>query len=366
MTTDARARIRLNALQHNLAHVQQLATGCKVMAAIKGNAYGHGLTTVAEQFAAADSLAIARLNEAEALRRHGITARLVLLGGVSDARELKRAIACDVEWVLHNPAQIELLNHCADRPQSIWLKIDSGMHRLGVDPALAAGLIDQLQSNPAVRTLGLMTHLATADDPSDPLNDVQESVFRSLCEGFAGDVSIANSPALFGEGSGSGDSRVWCNDGDVWVRPGIALYGISPFPGRRGTDLGLQPVMQFETRLIDVKPVRAGERVGYGGRWQASTDTTIGIIAAGYGDGYSRFLPSGTPVLINGRRAPLAGTVSMDLAAVDLGPDATDRCGDAVTLWGDGLPVEEIAEQAGTIGYQLVTGVLHREAPVPE
>ena len=177
-----------------------------------------------------------------------------------------------------------------------------------------------------------------------------------MTTGFDGDTSIASSPGLFGwpEMAKTG----------VWARPGIALYGISPFDNATGEDLGLRPVMRLESRLIAVKPIKAGEKVGYGGCWEATEDSVIGIVAAGYADGYSRFLPSGTPVVVNDRRVPLAGRVSMDMIAVDLGPEASDRYGDPVLLWGDGLPVEEIANHAGTIPYQLVCGVLNREPSV--
>jgi alanine racemase len=200
----------------------------------------------------------------------------------------------------------------------------------------------------------LMTHLACADDRRDARTDQQVARFRELLASFDGQISVANSPGLLGwpdsicAGVDPGRSSVRC---------GIALYGISPFPGTTGADFGLRPAMHFEAGLIAVKKVRAGENVGYGAAWQARSDTVIGIVSAGYGDGYTRFLPSGTPVLVNGRRATIAGRVSMDMTAVDLGPDAAERVGDSVTLWGDGLPVEEVAASAGTIPYTLVCGV---------
>lgn len=364
MTRGARAYISPSALSHNLELIRQKAPASRVLAAIKGNAYGHGLITAARALAAADGFAVARLSEAEALRAAGITAPLVLLAGVSNAEELHGARTLDCEIVVHSHAQLPLLENAAGGRLRVWLKIDTGMHRLGFQPAEMPAVQSRLRACASVHELRLMTHLACADDPGEALTSAQVERFQRLCNGFEGDISIANSPALFSLEATRADSSFWGNSGNTWVRPGVSLYGISPFAKGSGADLGLRPAMSFESRLIDVRPLPAGQRVGYGGRWVAPQDTVIGIIAAGYADGYTRFLPSGTPVLINGRRAPLAGTISMDLAVVDLGAGATDQVGDRVLLWGAQLPVEDIARAAGTIPYQLVTGVMHREAPV--
>ncbi|MGB5352877.1 MAG: alanine racemase [Woeseia sp.] len=363
MTRGARARILPDALRHNLAVVRQRAPNCRIMAAIKGNAYGHGLLTAAHSFSDADSLAVARLTEAASLREAGVDKPLVLLPGVMNAAELQQSAELNCEIVVHSHAQLPLLEACAANAFIVWLKIDTGMHRLGFDAGEVAGIISRLQQIKAVREIRLMTHLASADEPQNIATRQQAEQFRSLARGFAGAISIANSAAIFSDEFPGRDPAFWGHDGDTWLRPGIALYGISPFVGQCGADLGLQAAMEFESRLLAVKPLRAGARVGYGGHWQTARDTTLGIIAAGYGDGYSRFLPTGTPVLVNGRRVALVGTVSMDLAAVDLGPAATDRVGDPVVLWGAQLPVEEVAGHAGTIAYQLVTGVMHREEP---
>lgn len=201
-----------------------------------------------------------------------------------------------------------------------------------------------------------MTHLANADDREDNKTVEQLNLFREVSETFDGDISVLNSAALLG-----GDDWSLKAAADTWIRPGIALFGISPYAESSAADLGLHPVMQFESRLIAVKTIGAGEAVGYGGVWEAVEDSVIGIVSAGYGDGYPRQLPSGTPVLVNDRRVPLVGRVSMDMIAVDLGSDASDKFGDRVVLWGNSLAVEEIAAYAGTIPYQLVTGVLNRE-----
>lgn len=363
MTRGARAHILPDALQHNLAEIRRRAPHCRVMAAIKGNAYGHGLLTAARCFAGADSLAVARLSEAGTLREAGINKPLVLLPGIMTYAELEQAAALGCEIVIHSRAQLPLLQRFHSRRLVVWLKIDTGMHRLGFAVNDAAAVLAELVHIACVAEVRLMTHLANADDPAHPGTDEQRVAFRRLTSGFNGAISVANSAAIFNERFTASDANYWGHKGDTWVRPGIALYGISPFADRCGSDFGLQPAMEFETRLLDVKPVKAGASVGYGGHWSAAHDSQLGIIAAGYGDGYSRFLPSGTPVLVNGRRVALAGTVSMDLAAVDLGPDATDKVGDPVLLWGAGLPVEEVARHARTIAYQLVTGVMHREDP---
>ena len=227
------------------------------------------------------------------------------------------------------------------------------MNRLGFDPDDAAALIDRLQGLESVAELRLMSHLASADDRGNAATTAQLERFSRVIEGFAGAVSVANSAGAL----------AWpALPGDVWIRPGILLFGLSPFDDQTGIDLGLQPVMQFEARLIATKPLAEGALVGYKGTYQASADSVIGIISAGYGDGYTRHFKTGTPVLINGRRVPLIGNVSMDMIAVDLGPESTDRVGDLAVLWGDGLPIEEVAPWADAIPYDLVCGVMNREA----
>ena len=206
-----------------------------------------------------------------------------------------------------------------------------------------------------------MTHFANADDIKDVRTRIQLAEFECFVSQFAGDVSVANSPGILGWADELATFAEHRKNGGLWVRPGLSLYGISPFADRCGADLGLQPAMRFESKLIAVKPLAAGGLVGYGGTWKAERDTMLGIVAAGYGDGYSRFIPAGSPIIVNDRRVSIAGRVSMDLTAVDLGPGATDQVGDPVLLWGDELPVEEVARHAGTIPYQLLCGISNRE-----
>lgn len=358
MSFGARIRIRLGALQHNFSLLKDTAGGARICAVIKANAFGHGLLAVARGLPETDSFAVARLSEARMLRDNGIEKPVVLLAGVMTADDLRVALQLDCELVVHNRQQLELLDASGPGAATVWLKVDTGMHRLGIDPSEVAGYLKRLRSCRAVREVRLMSHLANADNTADPMTTRQLHSFNRVAADFAGDISVANSAAILGWreacGLASDTSR-------TWVRPGIALYGISPFPKYRGADLGLRPVMQFESHLIAVKPVGKGDAVGYGGTWKAHQDTIIGIVSAGYGDGYPRFLPSGTPIVVNGRRAPLVGIVSMDMLAIDLGPDAVDKPGDTVVLWGDELPAEEVAACAGTIAYQLICGVTHRE-----
>ena len=361
MSFGARALIRLGALEHNLGVLRGVATDARVMAVIKANAYGHGLVPVARHLEAADSLAVARLPEALLLRESGIDKPIVLLAGVSTEEELRVAFARGFELVVHGIEQVRMLERASGSRGTVWLKFDTGMNRLGFAPDSAQELLRRVETSGAVRELRLMTHFASADELDNAVTETQLAAFKPVTRGFPSAVSIANSPASLGWPQII-DARAELGfEGDFWIRPGISLFGISPFADKTGRELGLKPVMQFEARLIAVKPLHAGARVGYKGAYVCEQDTTLGIIAAGYGDGYTRHFRSGTPVLLNGRRVSLIGNVSMDMCAVDLGPEATDRVGDIATLWGDDLPVEEVAPWANAIPYELVCGVMNRE-----
>lgn len=353
MSFGARALIRLGALKHNLGVIRSACPDAKVMAVVKANAYGHGLLAVARSLPDVDAFAVARLPEAVLLRDGGVTKPIVLLAGVLTEEELAETIDLGFEIVAHCHEQISLLESCKTGKTVVWLKIDTGMNRLGFDPDESESLIARLKSCPAVAELRLMSHLASADEPANLATVTQLNRFYALATGFDGAVSIANSPAALGWPGLAGRN---------WIRTGIALYGVSPFEGKTGSELGLKPVMQFEARLIAVKPLREGARVGYKGSYSAPQGSTLGIISAGYGDGYTRQFRSGTPVLINGRRVVLIGHVSMDMIAVDLGVAAIDKVGDVATLWGPHLPVEEVAPWANAIPYELICGVMNREA----
>jgi alanine racemase len=354
----ARALIRLGALKTNFERIREAANGAKVMAVVKANAYGHGLQTVVKNLPDADSFAVARYSEALELHSAGTKRPIVLLKGILDAEELSEALQRGFEMVVHCTRQVELLEQAAAGNATVWLKLDTGMRRLGFEPDRSDDLIARLNGCRSVGEVRLMTHLANADDKEDDATSRQVAAFRSVLRRFDGAFSIANSAGLLAWpetiAAGHDISR-------SWVRAGLCLYGVSPFPDTSGDDFGLRPVMEFSSKLIGVKALRTGEAVGYGGTWKAPAPTTLGIVSAGYGDGYTRFLPSGTPVLVDGRRVALAGRISMDMSAVDLGAGATDEVGAPVTLWGEGLPVEEVAAYGATIPYQLLCGLTHRE-----
>lgn len=365
MSFGARAVIRPDALRHNLQTLRQCVPGARVMAVIKANAYGHGLAPVAAALDDADAFAVARLEEALRLRDSGIDKPVVLLEGVWDAGDQATAIEQGCELVVHCEEQLGLLAAQPGGRVNVWLKVDTGMARLGLLPQDVAPALARLRALDCVRDVRLMTHFSSADELDNPRTLEQLECFRHIAKDFAGDISVANSPAILGWPQ----VRTLAEDlgigGAQWLRPGIALYGISAFADRTGSAFGLEPVMRFEGRLIAMRKVGKGAPVGYKQRFHATRDTTIGVIAAGYGDGYSRGFADGTPVLLNGRRVPLAGIVSMDMITVDLGPDARDRIGDVATLWGPGLPVEELAEFCDSIPYTLVCGVMHRDLEAP-
>jgi len=364
VTFSARARINLNAIQHNLNVICSIEPAARVMAVVKGNAYGHGMLETATALADVDAFAVARISEAAQLRDAGCEHPLVLLGGIVAESDLDLAAGLGVSLCVHNHEQIEWLENFACGAFEVWLKIDTGMHRLGFHTNVAEMAIARLNSCSAVKKLSLMTHLANADNLNDEITDRQMEQFSTLANDFKGDISIANSGGLFGAARSLQRFSNASREGRVWMRPGIALFGVSPIEGSLGTELGLKPAMNFESTLIAIRAIRAGQPVGYGGEWQAPCDTKIGVIAVGYGDGYACYMQAGAPMSINNREVRVVGAVSMDLTTVDLGPNAQDDIGDRVLLWGDALPVERVAEAVRTAAYQLITGITHREAAV--
>jgi alanine racemase len=349
------ATIDTAALKHNLQVVRQLAPRSRVMAVIKANAYGHGLVAVAHALEAADSFAVARVDEGLTLRAAGIQKRTLLLEGVFDSEQLNAAAAAGFELVVHATEQIELLRAAPSGTGfKVWLKLDTGMNRLGFKGAAFDAALAALSALPGVQTpVNLFTHLACADDPELPATTEQLARFAAATRSLPGERSIANSAGMLSFPEAQAD----------WVRPGLLLYGVSPFLGSLGADYGLKPAMTLHSHVIAVKDLVPGERVGYGGDWTASRPTRLAVAAVGYGDGYPRNLTSGSPVLVNGVRAPLAGRVSMDMIGIDVTDLAqAPRLGDPVILWGAGLPVEEIAVWSNTIPYELLCGISQRVA----
>jgi alanine racemase len=345
--------IDMGALRHNLEVIRKLAPKSRVMAVIKANAYGHGLVAAARALDAADAFAVARIDEGLALRAGGINKPIVLLEGVFDAEQLNAAAAADFELVIHSPEQIELLRAAPSEVKfKVWLKLDSGMNRLGFKGETFVAAHAALSASPALKgPVNLITHLASADMPELPTTAEQLMVFAAATRSLAGERSIGSSAAIIGFPDSQAD----------WVRPGLLLYGLSPFRGSTGADHGLKPVMTLRSRILAVKDLAIGEQVGYGGEWTATRPTRLAIAAVGYGDGYPRSASSGTPVLVNGEHAALAGKVSMDMIAIDVTDvERTPAVGDPVVLWGEGLPVEEIAIWSETVPYTLVCGINQR------
>ncbi|AGB11047.1 alanine racemase [Vibrio parahaemolyticus] len=348
----AKACIDLSALQHNLQRVKAQAPESKVMAVVKANGYGHGLRHVAKHSNHADAFGVARIEEALQLRACGVVKPILLLEGFYSPGDLPVLVTNNIQTVVHCEEQLIALEQAdLETPVVVWLKIDSGMHRLGVRPEQYDEFISRLKTCPNVaKPLRYMSHFGCADELDSSITPQQIELFMSLTSGCQGERSLAASAGLL----------AWPQSQLEWVRPGIIMYGVSPFSDKTAQDLGYQPVMTLKSHLIAVREVKKGESVGYGGIWTSERDTKVGVIAVGYGDGYPRSAPNGTPVWVNGRTVPIAGRVSMDMLTVDLGPDATDKVSDEAILWGKELPVEEVANHIGTIAYELVTKLTPR------
>jgi len=364
-------QVRINTanLRHNLHCVAQAAPGCRTLAVIKANGYGHGLLRCAHALSAADAFAVASCGEAIALRNAGIEQPILLLEGFFAADELAAIVQRRLDIVVHHLSQIALLEKfSADHAIHVWLKIDSGMHRLGFLPAQVKAAWQRLRACSCVApNIRLLTHLACADNPGSDATLQQLDCFDRVAAALPrSEQSIANSAALL----------AWPQSHRDWLRPGLMLYGASPFsfPGasdhpfdsalaqRQPSPLTqqLKPVMTFTSNVIAIKHLQKGDKIGYDGSWRCPEAMPVAIVAAGYGDGYPRHASAGTPVLLNGQRTALIGRVSMDMLCIDLRSQPGARLGDPVTLWGEGLPVEEVARHAGTIPYELLCGITSR------
>jgi alanine racemase len=352
MSRAARAVVDTGALQHNLRTLRARAGGARVCAVVKANAYGHGVDAAARGLAEADAFAVASADEALAVRAAGLTQPVVLLEGAFRPADLELAAQHRFEVVVHSPHQLAMLQAYRGAPIKVWLKVDTGMHRLGfplADVRAAWGALKSLAT--VAPTLGLMTHLARADEPLAAPTEAQLAAFAAFAD-LPGERSIANSAGTLAFPAARGD----------WVRPGIALYGIAPFEGQVGADLGLRPALALHTELIALRDVPAGESVGYLARWTAPRPTRIGIAALGYGDGFPRHAPNGTRLLVEGVPVPLVGRVSMDMLALDLTDAPHAAIGAEVIAFGPELPIEHLARAAGTIPYELTCGIAARVA----
>jgi alanine racemase len=353
MTRPTRIEIDTGALRHNIARVKACAPGKKIIAMVKANAYGSGVPAVVPVLEPhVDAFGVACLEEARRLRKYSARP-CILFQGVFTPDELTCLADHQFETVVHQHHQLHwILESRLAKPIRVWVKVDTGMHRLGFKPQDVPEVIAALKACPWVQdNLGVMTHLAVADVPDNPQNNAQLQVFSDLPlpkEDLT--RSIGNSAAILSRPDALEDV----------VRPGIMLYGVSPFFDENGVSLDLKPVMQFVSALTAIHTYEVGARVGYGGTWEASRPSTVGVVAVGYGDGYPRHIKPGTCVYINGHEAPVVGRVSMDMITVDLTDCPGVNLGDRVELWGQNMPVECIARSANTIGYELICQVSSR------
>ncbi len=354
-------------MAHNLAQARARAGARGIWAVVKANAYGHGIENAVRAFADADGLALLETDEAQRARAAGWRKPILLLEGVFEHRDFALVAELDLTVVVHGFEQIAMLERLRPaRPVGVYCKFDTGMNRLGFAADEARAAFDRLAALAHVRIEALMTHLANADrrDGSGPSVTSQWQALRARIPQWTGAWSVSNSAALFLHPADDVPA------GTEFVRPGIALYGASPVAGIAAADLGLRPAMRLHSRLLAVRDLAPGQPVGYGSRWTAQRPSRIGIVACGYADGYPRSAPDGTPVWVEsaagGARVPLVGRVSMDMIAVDLTDMPSAACGDAVELWGVRIGVDEVAERAGTIGYELLSGLPARARERPE
>ena len=342
------ARIDLDAIRQNYTLATTLAPQSKSIAVIKANAYGHGLVRVAEALRdIAPSFAVATIDEALELRSAGEALPILVLEGVNDAEGLQLAAASELSLVVHSEEQVrQIAESTLNLP--LWLKVDTGMHRLGFAPQQLQSVLERLRGKS--ENLTVCTHLACADDLSSDATQKQLDTFRACVADIDLPVSISNSAGIL----------AWPASHADWNRPGYMLYGASPMTTEVESAKALRPAMMLQSEIIAISTVQTGESVGYGARWTASQPTIVGTVAAGYGDGYPRHAPNGTPTRVNGQIAPLVGTVSMDMLTIDLTAHETAAVGDTVELWGQSIAINDVAKRSTTIGYELMTGVTAR------
>jgi alanine racemase len=355
MSRPTRAIINLEALRHNCGVAQDLSGKGRIMPIVKANAYGHGATTVARALEPlAPALGVACIEEAMELRESGIESPILLLEGFFSDDELSLAAALNFWIMVQSDYHLEALEQASlSQPLNCWLKIDTGMHRLGFDPRDSQLLYRRLKDCPQVAdTIVLATHFASADDLDKEYTREQIRLFAESTADITAPRSLANSPGLL----------AWPEARADWNRPGVMLYGQSPFSKAQPEAAKLKAVMTFRSEVMAVREIASGESVGYANAWTAQRPSSIATVPVGYGDGYPRHAESGTPVMVNGQRAQLAGRVSMDMITVDITDMPEVNIGDEVILWGEQLSANEVAKHAETIGYEIMTR-LHNRVP---
>ncbi len=360
MSRATRADINLSALKHNL-HVARANTQANIMAVVKANAYGHGMVEIARALSTTDGFAVATIDEAMDLRESGVYQPILILEGFNRVDDLRLVYAYDLQCVIHNEQQIEILEKykptVSEKGLKVWLKIDTGMHRLGFSPQQVSTMYQRLLScNIVQQPVHIMTHLACADDKDSNFTNLQIKCFTESMEALSlgedSHISVANSAGLMAWPDAHANSH--------WVRPGIMLYGSSPVMQSNADQFDLKPVMTLKSEVIALHDIKKGDGIGYGQSYVCEDNIKVATIAIGYGDGYPRHAQTGTPVLINGKQYPLIGRVSMDMITVDVSPAKKLKIGDEVILWGEGLSADVIAEHANTISYDLFCGVTQR------
>ena len=348
------ATVSAAALQANYATAKRVARGAKVYAVVKANAYGHGLERVTRALVRADGFATVELEGAVATRERGFAEPILLLEGFFEPAELPVVARNDLAVVVHNEEQLRMLETARPaKPLDVFFKINTGMNRLGFAVPMARRMLERLQASGTTKSITLMTHFATADGPPG-IEDAMRR-FDEATRGIPLPRSLANSAAIFAHPASHADI----------ARLGIALYGATPFGDRHAESLGVAPAMTLASQVIAVQELTPGECIGYGGTYRCERTMRIGVVACGYGDGYPRHAPSGTPIVVGGVLTKTVGRVSMDLMTVDLAPVPQARVGTPVVLWGDGLPIDAVAEPAGTVGYELMCALAPR-VPVRE
>jgi len=351
MPRPTQAFIDLSALSHNLAIVRQYVPHARIMAVIKADAYGHGLLHTASALKDADGFALLELDAAICLRDAGYRQPILLLEGFFSTEELALLEQYQLSAVIHHSEQVAMLSDSKHHELDLFLKINTGMNRLGLAPEQFPQTINKLTENRGVNNITLMTHFACADDPLKEESVMQQlQCFEAVTNGYNHLRSLANSAAIIRYPETHAD----------WVRPGIMLYGASPLPDKTASELNLQPVMTLSSKIIAIHDLKIGERVGYHGLFQANHPMRIGIVACGYADGYPRHAPTNTPVLVNNQRSRLLGWVSMDMLAVDLTEIENAGLNSPVILWGKGMPIDEVAHWAGTASYELLCALAPR------
>lgn len=348
MSRPSQVAVSTDALQHNLKRVRELAPKSRVMVPVKCDAYGHGIKTTVQALTDADGFAVACIEEAMQTRQF-TQKPIIILEGCYQSRELIDAEKNQFELIIHHLDQIEMLEkHQQPAQFQVWLKINTGMCRLGIKPSQFIDCWERLNAcDKVAKPIKLMTHFANADQPDHPMNRSQIALFFDTIKSHKTICSLAN----------SGATLAWPDTHADWVRPGIMMYGVSPFQDQTGLDHQLQPAMTLSSALIAIHDLNAGDKIGYCSRFECPNAMRIGIIAVGYGDGYPHALPDGAPVLIHGRPAPLVGNISMDMLAVDLSEHPDAKLNDSAILWGKGLPIETIARLANTIPYELLCNI---------